>query len=108
MESSIGLVETFMDQTDIEQFHNNLKAALIADIPLVGGKDHRLTLSELDNLQQQLDAVLHDSQQLAGQPNPTTWHDDRLPKWYRAALTVFDQTASTLPVLEGLSPAIGR
>lgn len=92
-----------MGQIDLEQFHDDLKAAVIADVPLVGGKDHRLTVTELENLQQKLNAVNNDPQRLIDEANKGTWHDDTLPKWYQAALTVFARTGSMLPVLEGLS-----
>lgn len=99
----VGVVERSMDRADFVQFHHDLKAALLADIPLVGGKGHRLTVSELDNLQQQLDALNLDSHRLAHESNQAMWQVETLPIWYRAALTVFAKTGSMLPVLEGMS-----
>ena len=103
MESSIGLVETFMDQIDLEQFHDDLKAAVIADIPLVVGQDHRLSVTELEKLQRQLEAVIQDPQRSVDKANREWWHVETLPAWYQAALSVFARTGSMLPVLEGLS-----
>ncbi len=92
-----------MHQINIEQFHNDLKAALLADVPLVGGKGRRLMATQLENLQQQLETAVHDSQRSIGETNLLVWQNDALPKWYRAALKVFIRTGSMLPVLEGLS-----
>lgn len=92
-----------MDQVEIAQFHDELKAALIAGVPLVDGNRHRLTVAEIDNLQEQLKAFDPEFQRTIGEPNLTNWKGDRLPHWYRACLTVFNRTGSMLPVLEGLS-----
>ena len=92
-----------MNQLEIEIFHNDLKAALLVDVPLVESKGGRLTATRLETLHRQLDKVVHDSQRSSGETNLLVWQNDGLPKWYRAALKVFTQTGSMLPVLEGLS-----
>lgn len=92
-----------MDQADIEQFHNNLKAALIAKIPLAAGRDNRLSLTELENLQHRLKVITGDSGRRTDKLSTGIIRDETFPKWYRAAWTVFAQTGSMLPVLEVLS-----
>ena len=91
-----------MNPADIEQFHNDLKSALLAEIPLEDDQRTRLTLQHLTDLQQQFKSSSHDSRHSSNGASQSEGQSS-LPDWYRAALTLFARTGSTVPVLEGLS-----
>ena len=101
-----------MNPTEAKRFHNELKAARIAGVPIEIDEEpdpfsRRLSLKQLDELK-------------ISNPNPSNSNSDDarsqlaalsqaiateqgLPKRFQAALQVFDQTGSMVPVLDGLS-----
>ncbi len=87
-----------MNQVETDRFHNDLKPALLADVPRSDGAGKRLSVNQVEELQQQFGSVFRGDQQSSS----PLWQIDALPKWYGAALTVFARTGSMLPVLEGL------
>ena len=90
-----------MQPSPLDQFSNDIRAALIANIPLTCGDGRRLTERELDRL------VGLQAQQEHGKSSvdtPTTeTRQNELPDWFRAGLSVFHKTGTMVPVLEGLS-----
>ena len=90
-----------MGELDIETFHRDLKAALMAEIPLVGDGS-LLTVTRLNDLQTQLSTI---ASQVSSKDALRTSieNSESLPGWYRASLIVFQETGTMLPVLEGLS-----
>ncbi len=99
-----------MQPIKFEEFHNELSAVLTANLPLVAGQNHRLTSDSIGQLEQQLSSVVGDSQELTAEQLMTLEGHESLPKWYCAALRMFSQTDSMLPILEGLSirPVVKR
>lgn len=94
-----------MDSAEFTRFYNDLKAAVVAGVPLEIGdgsqlaSSPRLTVTELERWERTLQSLIsNDSclrKALDTQPD--------LPRRYRAALLVFDQTGSMVPVLDGLT-----
>lgn len=92
-----------MNSVCVEQFHNDLKAALIAKVPLVAGNNRPLQMEQVDRLSQELQTILVPEQPLTSEVALKIQNQSTLPEWYRAAWVVFIQTGSMVPVLEGLS-----
>ncbi len=94
-----------MNLTNWQRFHNDLKAAIIAGVPIeIGGEKpsesyDRLTLDKLSRLESDLQPLVTGGQFLM----QTLDSLETLPRRYRAALVVFDQTGSMIPVLDGLT-----
>lgn len=106
-----------METIDVKQFHNDLKAALIAGAPIEIGDDSRgfagrLSLARIGDLQDSIcrripneNSSKNDSESFnkPGALNQAIVSEPGLPTRYRAALQVFDQTGSMVPVLDGLT-----
>ena len=106
-----------MKLTDVKQFHDDLKAAVIARAPIEigetsGSRTGKLTIAKLDHLERLV--LPHLSKENSDGANPGDSiektaldqafnSDPELPKRYRAALHTFDRTGSMVPVLEGFS-----
>lgn len=91
--------------TDFKRFHNELKAAIVARVPIeIGGQNlvgssGCLTMAKLDRLESVMQPLLTGDQPL----KQVLDTQPELPSRYRAALRVFDQTESMVPVLDGLT-----
>ncbi len=87
-----------MKPTEFQRFHNDLKAAVLARVPIEVNNassraaDQRLTLSRLKQLETVAQGTI--------QPGE---HDDALPVRYAAALRTFSLVDSMSPVLDGLT-----
>ena len=80
--------EKVMHSIDIERFHNDAKAAVIAEIPLVGEED-RLTVGQLEQLQPQIQAITIDDSPSNAKLRTEIFQNEALPKWYRATSSQF-------------------
>jgi hypothetical protein len=98
-----------MIQADAKRFHDDLRAAVVARVPLDIGdqKSELLTLDQIDRLEDQILPQLS--------ADPSTDDQTRQPKFdtlpevgsrYQAALQVFDRLGTMTPVLDGLTTRI--
>lgn len=106
-----------MKPTDVKQFHDDLKAAIIAGAPVEigeksGARSSKLTLAKLGQLESSMQNLLSSDQSSGSETDKTnkksslsqlTALQRDFPKRYRAALLTFAQTHSMVPVLDGLS-----
>lgn len=94
-----------MNPTSFQRFQNDLKATLLAGVPVeIGSKDsvssnNRLTIAELSHLESLILPGITSNESLT----ETLDSQPEIPARYRAALIVFDRTASMLAVLDGLT-----
>ncbi len=94
-----------MKPSESQRFHDSLRAAVVAGVPLrMGPKNRQLDLHSLDRWQEAL--ASHSGQTGSSGPVALKWGFDSnpgLPVGYRAALKVFLQTQSMSTVLDGLT-----
>ena len=90
-----------MTQTELKQFHDDLRAAVALGVPLeVSNSGPKLTASRLKKLESQLDKSVSSASDLTQLRADQT---GELPARYVAAVEAFSRTKKMVPVLEGLS-----
>lgn len=90
-----------MVSVNISSLHNDIKAALVAKIPL--GESGKLTINDLERLKQK--ALKANSEGIASSHASMELKEFNasFPEWYRAAAKFYSITGSTVPILQGLT-----
>ena len=98
-----------MNEADSTRFHEDLRAAVVAGVPLeIGDRETKLlTLAKIEQLENQIRPKLS-TDAVTDERTRQQFFDslNEVPLRYRAALQVFDRLGSMPPVLDGLTTQI--
>ena len=98
-----------MNQMESTRFHDDLRAAVVAGVPLkIGERESKLlTLAKIDQLENQISPKLSTGNAIDERTRQQFFDSlTEFPLRYRAAIQVFDRLGSMTPVLDGLTAQI--